>query len=118
MTWESIDSWWWPYLFILVAGWFTTDSWRFLGVYLGGKVDEESDILVLVRCVATALVAAVIANLVVFPVGALAAVALPVRVGAVVAGFVAYRIFAKSTLVGIIVAELVLVPSIILGVGQ
>lgn len=72
MSFDAFDAWWWPYLFILLAGWLATDSWRYLGVYLGGKMSEESDILVFVRCVATALVAAVIANLIVFPSGALA----------------------------------------------
>lgn len=113
MTWEAIDTWWWPYLFILVAGWFATDLWRVLGVYLGGRIDEQSDMLVLVRCIATALVAAVISNLVLFPVGALATIALPVRIGAVAVGFAAYRLFGKSTLVGIIAAEIVLLPFII-----
>lgn len=113
MTWQAIDAWWWPYLFILVAGWFVTDIWRFLGVYLGGRIDEGSDMLVLVRCIATALVAAVISNLVFFPVGALATVALPARVGAVCVGFAAYRIAGRSTLAGIIAAELVLVPAIV-----
>ncbi len=113
MTWEAIDTWWWPYLFILVAGWFATDIWRVLGVYLGGRIDEQSDLLVLVRCIATALVAAVISNLVLFPVGALATVALPVRIGAVAAGFAAYRLIGKNTLVGIVAAEIVLLPFII-----
>ena len=56
------DAWWWPYVFILIGGALATDIWRFLGVYLAGGIAEDSDILVLVRCVATALVAAVIAN--------------------------------------------------------
>ncbi|MEX0343586.1 MAG: AzlD domain-containing protein [Rhizobiaceae bacterium] len=113
MTWEAIDTWWWPYLFILVAGWFATDIWRVLGVYLGGRIDEQSDMLVLVRCIATALVAAVISNLVLFPVGALATVALPVRIGAVAVGFAAYRLVGRNTLVGIVAAEIVLLPFII-----
>ena len=113
MTWEAIDAWWWPYLFILLGGWATTYVWRVLGVYLGGKIDEGSDLLVLVRCVATALVAAVISNLVLFPVGALAAVALPVRVAAVAIGFATYSMAGKSTLAGILGAEAVLIPAIL-----
>ncbi len=71
MTFTAIDDWWWPYLFILIAGWLATDTWRYLGVYFGGRISEDSEALVLVRCIATALVAAVIGNLVVFPSGAL-----------------------------------------------
>ena len=85
MTFQAIDAWWWPYLFILIAGWLATDMWRFLGVYFGGRISEDSDVLVLVRCVATALVAAVIGNLIVFPSGELANTPLLLRAGAAAA---------------------------------
>ena len=114
MTFEAFDTWWWPYIFILVAGWLATDAWRFMGVYLGGRIAEDSEILVLVRCVATALVAAVIGNLIVFPSGELANTSLVLRVGAVAAGFAAYLIFRKRVLVGILVAEIVLLTAIAL----
>ncbi|HEV7255609.1 MAG TPA: AzlD domain-containing protein [Mesorhizobium sp.] len=108
MTFSSLDTWWWPYLFILLAGWLATDAWRFLGVYLGGRVSETSETLVLVRCVATALVASVIASLIVFPSGALAAAPLALRLGSAAAGFCAYRLAGKRVIVGILVAELAL----------
>ncbi|WP_295812876.1 AzlD domain-containing protein [uncultured Nitratireductor sp.] len=112
MSFDTFDVWWWPYLFILLAGWLATDAWRYLGVYLGGMMSETSDILVLVRCVATALVAAVIANLVVFPSGALADAPLVLRVGAAIAGFAAYLLCRKQILAGIIVAEAVLLSGL------
>lgn len=108
MTFQGFDAWWWPYLFILVAGWLATDAWRYLGVYLGGRLSEQSDIIVLVRTLATALVAAVIANLIVFPTGALAAVPLALRIGAAATGFCAY-LWGRNVLVALIVAEVVLV---------
>jgi hypothetical protein len=114
MTFTSLDLWWWPFLFILVAGWLATDAWRFLGVYFGGRIAEDSDLLVLVRAVATALVAAVIGNLIVFPSGALAATPLALRMGAAAAGFAAYFLLGKRVLVGIIVAEAVLAAGIFL----
>lgn len=116
MTYSALDAWWWPYLFILIAGFVATDVWRFLGVYLGGRISEDSDLLVLVRAVATALVAAVIGNLIVFPTGALAASSLALRVGAALAGFVAYLVFRKRVLIGIIVAEAVLAAGLFAGV--
>ena len=115
MTFFGNDAWWWPFLFILVGGWMATDGWRFLGVYLGGRIPETSDALVLVRAVATALVAAVIGNLIVFPVGDLAATPLPLRIGAAVIGFVAYLLAGKRVLVGIGAAEAVLLAGIFLG---
>ncbi|WP_025029848.1 AzlD domain-containing protein [Nitratireductor aquibiodomus] len=114
MSFDAFDAWWWPYLFILLAGWLATDSWRYLGVYLGGKMSEESDILVFVRCVATALVAAVIANLIVFPSGALADSPLVLRVGAAIAGVAAYLLARKQILAGIVVAETVLLTGLYL----
>lgn len=108
MTFSSFDAWWWPYLFILLAGWLATDAWRFLGVYLGGRVSETSEALVLVRCIATALVASVIASLIVFPSGALAGTPLALRLGAAAAGFCAYLIAGRRVIMGILAAELVL----------
>ena len=108
MTFDSIDTWWWPFLFILVGGWLATDAWRFLGVYLGDRISEDSDLLVLVRALATALVAAVIGNLIVFPSGALADTALALRIGAAACGFLAYLFLGRKILVGIIAAEVIL----------
>jgi hypothetical protein len=112
MTFHALDAWWWPYLFILVAGWLATDAWRFLGVYLGGRIAEDSEALVVVRAVATALVAAVIAQLIMFPAGALGAVPVVLRVGAAVAGFAAYLAIGRSMFAGIAVAEAVLLLGI------
>lgn len=106
MTFSSIDAWWWPYLFILLAGWLVTDVWRYLGVVFGGRLQEDSEILVLVRAVATALVAAVVGNLIFFPTGALAATPIPVRVIAVAAGFAAYLALGRKIIIGIVVAEI------------
>ncbi|WP_157019756.1 AzlD domain-containing protein [Mesorhizobium xinjiangense] len=108
MSFDAFDAWWWPYLFILAAGWLATDLWRFLGVMLGGRISEESDALVLIRSIATALVAAVIAKLIVFPGGALAATPLALRLAAAGIGFVAYLLARKRVIVGILVAEAVL----------
>lgn len=108
MTFHAIDSWWWPFLFILVGGWLATDTWRYLGVYFGGRISDESDILVLVRCIATALVAAVIGNLVTYPSGELANTTLWLRLGAVAGGFAVYLTVRRSVLLGIAVAIAIL----------
>lgn len=118
MTFTWIDAWWWPYLFILIAGWLATDSWRFLGVYLGGRLSEQSDLLVLVRCVATALVAAVIANLIAFPAGPLAGTTIGLRVCSAAIGFAAFLWFRKNVLVGIVVTEIVLLSGMVLATSS
>ena len=112
MTFTAFDAWWWPYLFILAAGWLATDGFRFLGVYFGGRLSEDSEALVVVRALATALVAAVIGNLVVFPSGALAEAPLWMRIGSVAIGFAGYLALRKSVLFGILIGEAVLLAGL------
>lgn len=114
MTFHSIDAWWWPFVFILLGGWAVTDGWRFLGVRLGGRLPEDSELLVAIRTLATALVAAVIGNLIVFPSGALAETPLALRILAAAAGFVAYLAAGKRMLVGVVAAEAVLIAGLLL----
>jgi hypothetical protein len=97
---------WWPYLFILVAGWLATDVWRWIGVLAGGRLREESELLVWVRAVATALVAGVISRLILFPAGALAEA---LRVAAAALGWLAFWTAGKRILVGVLTAEAVLI---------
>lgn len=113
MTFTAFDSWWWPYLFILIGGWLATNVWRFLGVYLGGRIAEDSELLVLVRALATALVAAVIGNLIVFPAGALTLAPLELRLLAAASGFIAYLWIGRRVLLGIVVAEAVLLAGLL-----
>ena len=112
MTYQALDTWWWPYLFILVAGWLMTDGFRFLGVYFGGRLAEDSEALVVVRTLATALVAAVIGNLVVFPSGALAEAPLWMRIASMAVGFAAYLALRRSVLFGILAGEAVLLAGL------
>jgi hypothetical protein len=114
MTWASLTDWWWPYLFILLAGWLPTDIWRFIGVLIGGRVREDSEALVIVRAVATALVAGVIAQLILYPSGSLAESSVFLRVGAAAAGFAAYLYLGRRIIVSVIVAEIILIMGLLL----
>ncbi|QRM55550.1 AzlD domain-containing protein [Sinorhizobium sp. BG8] len=76
----------WPYVFIAVAGWLATDIWRWIGVLAGNRIDESSELLNWVRAVATALVAAVIAKLILYPNGVLEHSPLWLRLGSVAFG--------------------------------
>jgi hypothetical protein len=109
MTFDAIDAAWWPYLFILVAGGLATDIWRWLGVLAGNGLRDDSEALIWVRAVATALVASVIGKLILFPTGALAAAPLLVRLAAAAAGFAAFAAARQSVLVGVITGEVVLI---------
>ncbi|MGH6763161.1 MAG: AzlD domain-containing protein [Phyllobacterium sp.] len=114
MTWQSLNEWWWPYVFILLAGWLPTDIWRYLGVFAGGRISEDSSALVLVRGVATALVAGVIAQLILYPAGALAESPVLLRMGAAAAGFTAYFFLGKRIIVGVAIAEIILISGLVL----
>lgn len=103
------DAWYWPYVVILLAGWLATDLWRYLGVLAAVRVSEDSAVFLWVKAVATALVAAVISRLVLFPEGSLAAIPTELRVAALGVGFVAFRLTGDNVFVGLLAAELVLI---------
>ncbi len=110
----AAEAWWWPYVMILVAGWIATDLWRWLGVIAAGRIRDDSEILLWVRAVATALVAGVIARLVLFPVGALAEAPLWLRLAAMATGFAIYFVAGRRVLVGIAATEAVLLAGLLL----
>jgi branched-subunit amino acid transport protein len=114
MTWHSLTDWWWPYLFILLAGWMPTYVWRVIGVFIGGRVREESEALVIVRAVATALVAGVIAQMILYPSGALAESSVVLRIVAAAVGFLAYLTLGRRVIVSVIAGEAVLIAGLLL----
>lgn len=97
-----------PYLFIAIAGWIATDFWRWLGVIAGKRLKEDSEALHWVRAVATALVMAVTAKLIVFPTGTLAASPLWIRLTAAGGGFAAFLLAGQRVPVGVVTAILLL----------
>ncbi|CAD7036914.1 AzlD domain-containing protein [Pseudorhizobium halotolerans] len=99
---------WWPYIVIAVAGWLATDIWRWLGVLAGNRLDEDSEALHWVRAVATALVMAVTAKLIVFPTGTLAESPLWLRLFAAGVGFGAFLIAGQRIGVAVVTSTLLL----------
>lgn len=97
-----------PYLYIFLAGVLPTAIWRWAGVLAVGGLDEDSEILVLVRCIATALVAAVIAQLVLFPTGALAQIPTIVRVAAAVLSLGVFVFGGKRLWLAVVSGEAIL----------
>ena len=91
----------WTYILIIVAGFIATDFWRWLGVLAGNRLNEESEALNWVRAVATALVAAVIAKLILYPTGVLEQSPLWLRAGAVALGAAAFFLFGRKPAIGI-----------------
>lgn len=102
------------YLLVILAGFLPTDVFRFAAVLFSRRLDEDSEALIFVRAVATALLAGVIARLVLLPTGDLAGVPLWLRLLTIAAGVAAYLLFRKSVFAGVIVAEIVIVGGAVL----
>ena len=98
----------WPYIALVLVGYLPNEAWRVLGLVVGRGLNEDSEIVLLARAVATALVTGVAAKLIVFASGALATLPFSVRLAAVVGGFAAFLIVRRSVFVGVAVGEALL----------
>jgi hypothetical protein len=98
-----------PYLALILLGFLPNEVWRVLGLMLVRGLDEDSQVIVWVRAVATAMLAGVLAQLILASSGALAMIPLGVRIGAAGAGFLAFLIARRSVFTGVLVGELVFV---------
>jgi hypothetical protein len=92
---------WHSLIVLLLAGFLPNEVWRWLGLWLGGGVDEQSELLVWVRAVATAILAGVIAQILVLPPGALASIPPELRYGAVAVGVAVFMATRRSILFGV-----------------
>lgn len=100
----------WTAIFVmLLVGFLPTEMWRSLAVIAGRRVQEGSEFFIWVKAVATALLAAVIARLILMPTGALADIPMALRLGCVVAGIASFLAFRRSILAGVVAGEVVLI---------
>jgi branched-subunit amino acid transport protein len=98
---------WHALLILLIAGVIPNQIWRMFGLWLGGGIDEGSELLIWVRAVATAILAGVIAQILVQPPGALASVPGWLRYS-VVAGFAVFMVTRRSIFAGVVCGEIVM----------
>ena len=99
------------YLLLVLVGFLPNEVWRMLGLIVARRIDEESQLFLWARAVATAILAGVIAKLILFAPGALANVTLPIRLGAIASGLAAFFLLRRSVFAGVLVGEIVLVGS-------
>ena len=99
---------WHALVVLLLAGVIPNQIWRMLGLWLGGGIDEGSDLLMWVKAVATAILAGVIAEILVRPPGALASVPDVLRYGALAVGFVVFMLTRRSIFAGVVSGEVVM----------
>jgi len=99
----------WAYLALILAGFLPNEIWRWLGVVFARGLDEDSEIVVWVRAVATAVLGGVIAKLTVFSPGVLATVPGPVRLAALATGFLGFLLTRRSVFAGVLAGEAALI---------
>jgi branched-subunit amino acid transport protein len=97
-----------PYLVLILVGFLPNEIWRAFGLVLARGLNEDSEIVVWSRAVATAILAAVIAKLILFPSGTLDNIPLGVRIAAAACGFVAFICIKRSVFAAVLVGEAIL----------
>jgi branched-subunit amino acid transport protein len=97
------------YLVLLGLAVLAHEPWRWLGYALGRGLDGNSEIFLWVRAVATALVAALVTRIVIFPPGALAGVPAWLRIAAFAAGVVIFFASGRRLGIGILGGAVVMV---------
>lgn len=99
---SALDDGYGGYLVLALVGFVVHEPWRWIGLVLGRNLTVDSEMFLWVRSVAAALIAGLVFRLMLFPVGALAAVSLPVRATALL--FAALVFFATKRHMGFAVA--------------
>lgn len=94
-----------PYLALILVGYLPNEVWRVFGLVLARGLNEDSEIVVWSRAVATAILAGVVAKLILFSSGALASIPLGVRVTAAVIGFLGFLAIRRSVFAGVAAGE-------------
>jgi hypothetical protein len=97
------------YALLLLVGFLPNEVWRMLGLVFAHGIDEDTELFMWARAVATAVLAGVIAKILLFPPGALAGVPLIVRLCAIACGFVAFLLVRRSVFAGVAAGEVVLI---------
>lgn len=95
----------WPFLVLVTVGFLPNEIWRALGLVLARGLNEDSEIVMWSRAVATATLAGVIAKLLLFSNGSLAAIPLSVRLTATAIGFVVFLVVRRSVFAGVAAGE-------------
>ena len=82
------------YVLLVLVGFLPNEIWRMLGLVVARGIDEESELFMWARAVATA---------------ALAGVPLVIRLGAIACGFAVFLLVRRSVFAGVLVGEIVLI---------
>jgi hypothetical protein len=109
MSADALQTGLWPYLLVIAFGFLPSEVWRVLAVFLSRGFDERAEVFAWVRAVATTLVAGVVAKILFAPAGALGAVPLLWRLGALALGIGAFFLARRSVMAGVVAGEAALI---------
>jgi hypothetical protein len=98
-----------PYLALILLGFLPSEVWRFISVFFARRIDEESEIFLFVRSVATVLLVGVVVKIVLIPSHELAIVPVWARVAGIAAAAGAFFATRRSVFAAILAGEAVIV---------
>jgi hypothetical protein len=98
-----------PYLAVVLLGFLPSEVWRWLSVVVAHRIDEESEVFLAVRSIATALLVGVVLKIVATPARELANVPMWARSAAIVFAAGAFFTFRRSVFAAILAGEAVIV---------
>jgi hypothetical protein len=101
-----------PYLTLILFGFLPSEIWRALGVVIARKIDEESELFLFVRSVATVLLVGVVVKIVFVPSPELAAAPVWARGAAFAAAAVAFFALRRSVFAAILAGEAVVILAV------
>lgn len=91
----------WAYGVVLVGA-VATHLWRALGVAMAGQIRPDSPVLDLIGCIAYALLAALVARMILLPVGPLQGTGLAARLVATAFAVAVFFLFKRNLLAGVV----------------
>ena len=95
-------------IIVILTGAVATYMWRALGVALSGRIDPDGPVVRWVACVAYAVLAALIARMILLPVGSLAEVSVSRRLLAAAVALGAFYLARRHLPVGVAVGGVTL----------
>jgi hypothetical protein len=104
-----------PYLVLIIVGFLPNEIWRMIGLVVSRGIDENSEIIVWVRAVATAILTGFVGKVVIFAPGSLGSVPLWIRLAAVIVGMLAFFVLGRSVLAAVATGTIAIAVGMMFG---
>jgi hypothetical protein len=101
-----------PYLALILFGFLPSEIWRALAVVVARRIDEDSELFLFVRSVATVLLVGVVVKIVLLPSRELAVAPVWARGGALAVAAAAFFATRRSVFAAIVAGEAVVILSV------